>query len=133
MPRALQSSPQNALTTFGTISSMFLFQVLLCLIYISDHYPIFSLFDISSINKSFTKIIRDHSTDNSNKLCDDVREMCEIFINEHNNKNVDEKCSWFVEKLYSLYNCNCPRKCKTISAKRVVIPWITKNLKRMAI
>ena len=47
---------------------------------ISDHYPIFSLFDIASINKTFTKIIRDHSTDNSNILCDDVREMCEILI-----------------------------------------------------
>ena len=47
---------------------------------ISDHYPIFSLFDIASINRTFTKIIRDHSTDNSNKLCNDVREMCEIFF-----------------------------------------------------
>ena len=99
---------------------------------ISDHYPIFSLFDIASINRTFTKIIRDHSTDNSNKLCNDVREMCEIFFTEHDNKNVDEKCSWFVEKLYSSYNHNCLRKCKTISAKRVVKPWITNNLKRMA-
>ena len=55
-----------------------------------------------------------------------------IFFTEHDNKNVDEKCSWFVEMLYSLYNHNCPRKCKTISAKRVVKPWITNNLKRMA-
>ena len=53
------------------------------------------------------------------------------FFTEHNNKNVDDKCNWFVKKFYSLYSHNCPRKCKTISAKRVK-PWITYNLKRMA-
>ena len=57
--------------------------------------------------------------------------MREAFFTEHNNKNVDEKCSWFVEKLYSLYNHKSPRKCTTISVKRVVKPWITNNLKRM--
>ena len=46
---------------------------------ITDHYPIFSLFNIASINRTFTKIIRNHSTSNSNKPCDDVREMCDFF------------------------------------------------------
>ena len=31
-----------------------------------------------------------------------------------------------------LYSLECPKKCKTISVKKLVKPWITDNIRRMA-
>lgn len=79
---------------------------------ISDHYPIFTV--INNINKGglIKKTFRDHSDINLRRIYNDVRQLCLNFDYICRDRDVDYKCEWFLENLYSVYNRACPKKNK---------------------
>ena len=98
---------------------------------ITDHYPIFCVLNVK-VKETFIKTYRIHSEDSIDSLCSDVHVMCEKYFNECSSFNVHARCSWFIDNLYLLYDHNCPLKTKTISAKSLLSPWISQEIKRMA-
>ena len=42
------------------------------------------------------------------------------------------RTEWFLDNLWRLYNRHCHKKTKTLSSKRLVKPWVTTDLRRMA-
>ena len=99
---------------------------------ISDHYPVFATFNIFKDNDLVTKTFRDHSHANLRKLCSAVELIANRYVGECINMDVDSKCNWFVENLKDVYNRTCPKKTKIMGVKRLLKPWITSEIRRMA-
>ena len=114
-----QSLPSSALRTGAIITD------------ITDHYPIFAAVNVETCT-TITKSFRVHSSHNIDTLCNGVADLCNCYIVECVNMSVTEKCTWFENRLWSLYSRDCPKKSKTISVKKLVRPWITDNIRRMA-
>ena len=98
---------------------------------ITDHYPIFAAVSVETCT-TITKSFRVHSSHNIDTLCNGVADLCNCYLVECVNMSVTEKCTWFENRLWSLYSRECPKKSKTISVKKLVRPWITDNIRRMA-
>ena len=99
---------------------------------ISDHYPVFATFNIFKDDDLVTKTFRDHSRANLRKLCSAVELIANRYVGECINMNVDSKCNWFVENFKDVYNSTCPKKTKIMGVKRLLKPWITSEIRRMA-
>ena len=99
---------------------------------ITDHYPVFVAINIVKNNDVISTIFRDHSKSNIDKLILDVNLMSDKYFAEIVDVTVEEKCSWFVEKFQEIYNRACPKKTKSVSIKKVLKPWISGEIRRMA-
>ena len=99
---------------------------------ITDHYPVFAAIEVVKINNLITKTFRDHSDVKVDRLCTDVENMCADFFVECNTYDVNYKCEWFTNNLMKLYYRDCPKQTKTLTIKRLLKPWITANIRRMA-
>jgi len=99
---------------------------------ITDHYPIFASFFIPT-NKTesnfLLKTFRDHSIANKTKLGNDLRSFVQS-LDLSSINNVNDKTSYFLDKLYEIYNSNCPIRTKSVSMKLFEKPWITDKLKK---
>ena len=98
---------------------------------ITYHYPIFAAINVETCD-TITKSFCVHSSHNIDTLCNGAADLCNYYLVECVNMSVTEKCTWFENRLWSLYSRECPKKSKTISVKKLVRPWITDNIRRMA-
>ena len=95
---------------------------------ITDHYPIFAIFNFIVDNKPISKKIRDHSDRSMSELSTKIDEL----VSEYNTNvmlhNVNSKADWFCKGLFGIYDRCCPVKIKNVSLKKLLKPWITNEL-----
>ena len=106
------------------------FDVSLCgsfVVDVSDHYPVFAVIDTPIDSNMTKKTFRDHSNRSLQLLEDMIPDVVDAYW-RHNFVDVNHKTEWFVEMLYSIYNRCCPRKTKSMSAKKLSKPWINDYL-----
>ena len=89
---------------------------------ISDHYSVFSFIDIKNPAQPIKKYFRDHSEATIQNL---IGKISEIMPNIDTNGDVNDVVEIFMNNLIQSYNSCCPIKCKTISHKRYIKPWLT--------
>jgi len=97
---------------------------------ISDHFAVFTTIKLSHSHSEFIqKKFRDHSEKCVKLLRDRVStfvsefDMCHDIIGDVNDATLE-----FSSKLYNIYDTCCPLRTKTISARRMIKPWITNEL-----
>lgn len=99
---------------------------------ITDHYPVFAVLDSVLGSETVKQTFRNHSARNIDVLCGNVDAVCSDFFVNFLDCDVDFKCQWFVNRLWEVYNCDCPKKTRVVSLKRLLKPWITNDIRRMA-
>ena len=99
---------------------------------ISDHYPIFTVVNVVNFNNVISKVCRNLSEPCLAKFYDNLSVMCQNFFNDIQNNDVNFVCNLFIEKLWFIYNRDCPKYTKTVSFRKLLKPWITSTIRRMA-
>ena len=94
---------------------------------ISDHYPVFCMFDVSVDSRTVTKKFRDHSVRSLEALTVALTGVADEY-NLSYFPNVNTKTEWLVAKLRINYDRYCQIKTKNISNNRISKPWINNNL-----
>ena len=96
---------------------------------VTDHYPTFIV--LPSVFVSRPPLIkvtfRDHSERNILLYSDRVKDYCNRFV-VRDNDDINMSCRNFCEHLFYLYKNCFPIKCKYISQKRLMTPWLTDAL-----
>ena len=95
--------------------------------YISDHYPIFVLFEIFKENEVTIKKFRDHSEGNLELLRNKLVNLDEL-ISIDDDCDIDNITESFCSLIFDLYNECCPVRSKTVTFKRLSKPWLTDSL-----
>ena len=72
---------------------------------------------------------RDHSHEHLNKLIDSMNAFQLEFDTVIRYKNVNYQSDWFIERLWELYNQNCPKRSKTVSYKYYLKRWLNEEIK----
>ena len=98
---------------------------------VSDHYSVFVVLNIVNNNGTFTHQFRDHSKNNVDLFIGDVDGLRDSYFAQCTDRDSNFKTEWFVNNLWELYCRRCPSRIKTLSVKRYLKPWVTRNIQRM--
>jgi len=99
---------------------------------ITDHYLIFAIVPIkANVNNRFLKHFRDHSHGSVARLREEVHQFVSVFSAtlDHNDIDINSALLAFTDKLYEIYDNNCPMRCKILCCSKVTKPWISNQLK----
>ena len=96
---------------------------------VSVHYPVFTTLNLNVSNDPIKVHFRDHSHKHLNKLIVSMNAFQLEFDTVIRYKNVNYQSDWFTERLWELYNQNCPKSTKTVSYKYYLKPWINEEIK----
>ena len=94
---------------------------------VTDHYAVFTNISIPKPTERIRKYFRDHSSSCIDKLKVAVTNFVYDFeMYDFDDLNI--KCKFFVDNIFSMYNKCCPVRSKEISLKRLSKPWITTGI-----
>ena len=97
---------------------------------VSDHYPVFTTLNLNVSHDPIKVHFRDRSHEHLNKLIVSMNAFQLEFDTVIRYKNVNHQYpDWFIERLWELYNQNCPKRTKTVSYKYYLKPWINEEIK----
>ena len=96
-------------------------------VHISDHYPIFTMIQVTNIPVQQHVYFRDHSEENVLQLFDKFDTVASTIFNSEN-MDVEDVSILFANEFYKLYDICCPVKCKTVSKNRIDKPWLTDSI-----
>ena len=96
---------------------------------ISDHFPIFVILNNAYQSENLlTRInFRCHNESNIEKFVESVKDFVDEFSACPLN-DVSLKTKYFMDRIYEIYDVNCPVTYKLISFKRLHSPWISKEI-----
>ena len=99
---------------------------------ISDHFPVFSIFDNFNIHLPILRsvLVRDFKCYNKDNFVSDLRKVDWNILN--NNSNADTAFDTFHDLFIQVCDLHAPLKVKTLKSKRNKNPWITKAIKKMS-
>jgi len=99
---------------------------------ITDHYPVFVIIPIKcEVGELQRKYFRDHSQGTLARLRDGVSCFVREFSDTLDDGDIDASSAMqsFIDGLYSIYDTNCPIRCKVLPCGIFRKPWISNQLR----